>query len=210
MGGCQFSAHVCDATNCQGAFDPASPLDGPDPPMEGWLRPCDGGSQCTCQQGIAGKSASAIIFLDVDGVLHASGAPLCSLFGHLQLKELRRVVEATGSRLVLSTAWRLSQNFAGRVLNELVEAGLPQPISATPSLCPWHADGRALEIRAWLVAHSGLVDDDRWVAIDDIPLEPALPCEHVVTTDGQTGLTPELADAAIAKLNGKSVEVDFR
>mmetsp|Transcript_91914 Transcript_91914/g.213639 ORF Transcript_91914/g.213639 Transcript_91914/m.213639 type:complete len:210 (-) Transcript_91914:89-718(-) len=201
MGGCQCSKDSCDSGVCNGLLDATSATAAAPKNPEAQLRPCDGGAQCTCQQGITGKSASAIIFLDVDGVLHAAGAPMCSLFGAAQLSQLKRVVDATRARIVLSTAWRLSQTFAGRVLNELVEFGLPSPISATPSLCPWHSDGRALEIRAWLVAHALLVEHDRWVAIDDIPLSPDLPCEHVVTTDAEVGLTEELADCAIAKLN---------
>uniref|UniRef100_A0A7S1WML9 FCP1 homology domain-containing protein n=1 Tax=Alexandrium catenella TaxID=2925 RepID=A0A7S1WML9_ALECA len=203
MGGCACSNTGCDAAAVNDMLNAtAAPLDGPETPLAAKLRPCDGGALCTCQFGPVGKCSSAIIFLDVDGVLHATGAPFSSLFGHLHMRELRRIVEASQARIVLSTAWRLSQTFAGRVINELAEAGLPPPISATPSLCPWHSDGRALEIRAWLLAHTGLVEDDRWVAIDDIPLAPVLPIEHVVTTNGKLGLTPELANSAIAKLNG--------
>mmetsp|Transcript_60805 Transcript_60805/g.130683 ORF Transcript_60805/g.130683 Transcript_60805/m.130683 type:complete len:210 (+) Transcript_60805:101-730(+) len=169
------------------------------------VRPCHGGSHCVCGQGDARLCPSAIIFLDVDGVLHSTSAPSDGLFGTRQLMELRRIVGSTGAKIVLSSAWRLSYVFADRVSRELWGAGLPGPISATPSLNPWHTEGRALEIRAWLSAHAGLVDADRWVAIDDIPLSMDLPHEHVVTTNGQVGLTRELADSAIAKLKGRHI-----
>ena len=44
-----------------------------------------------------------LIFLDIDGVI------CCNMNGHLEepkLQQLRRIVEATGAKVVLSTDWR--------------------------------------------------------------------------------------------------------
>lgn len=177
--------------------DEAQPLDA------AGLRPCDGGPHCRCGQGSGLPNlASAIVFLDIDGVLHATSASLSSLFAAPQMAALRRILCLTGARVVLSSAWRLHDQGVQQVVREFHSAGLAAPVSATPSLCPC-AEGRPLEIRAWLIAHATLVERDRWVAIDDLPLFPDLPAEHVVTTSGEVGLTAQQADAAIAKLGAR-------
>jgi hypothetical protein len=152
-----------------------------------------------CCSGREKFRPSAIVFLDVDGVLHGVGAPEIELFGAEQLIELAKIIRAANAQIVLSTAWRLTEASTYRVANELVNAGLPMPISSTPNLRPGHIKGRAPEIAAWLRSHPGLVLEGCWIAIDDIPLSPDLPTANVITTDCQLGLTPRDAEEAIAK-----------
>lgn len=179
--------------------------------LEGWkmhepgpvLRPCGGGDQCNC--GIAmgpwdSQRRPALIFLDVDGVLHGVGASDDELFSPMHLANLRRVVDGTGARIVLSSAWRLEARSAARVGAELADAGIPLPFSATPNVCPGRAAGRAMEIDAWIQGHRRLIDGGRWITIDDIPMEEELSDRHVVTTDPDEGFTVALAEDAIAKL----------
>lgn len=185
--------------------------------LEGWKmqgpgpvpRPCGGGAHCNC--GLAlGKWGSqrrpALVFLDVDGVLHSVGAPDDALFGQGHLAELRRVVDATGARIVLSSAWRLEVRSAARVVAELADAGVQAPFSATPNVCPGRAAGRAIEIDAWVQSHRSLIDAGRWIAIDDIPMEEELSERHAVTTDPDEGLTHAVAEDAIAKLLAAGLE----
>merc|ERR1719329_388124 len=165
--------------------------------MEGWKmhepgpvpRPCGGGDQCRCSIAMGqSQRRPALIFLDVDGVLHGVGAPDDELFSPMLLANLRRVVDATGARIVLSSAWRLEARSAARVGAELADAGMPLPFSATPNVCPGRAAGRAMEIDAWMQGHRRLIDGERWLAIDDIPMEEELSERRVVTTDPDEGL----------------------
>lgn len=178
---------------------------------EGLPRPCPGdGQQRCCEPHAPGRpppiQPAPIVFLDVDGVLHGVGAPFRELFGQQQLENLRRLVCAIpGAQIVLSTAWRLSDGSTQRVLSELFRAGLPMPISSTPNLLPGEVRGRSEEIAAWLRSHEHLVQEGRWLAIDDIPLSPDLPAEHVLTTDCYKGLTTAKADEGIEKLARRPV-----
>uniref|UniRef100_A0A7S3TSU6 Uncharacterized protein n=1 Tax=Strombidinopsis acuminata TaxID=141414 RepID=A0A7S3TSU6_9SPIT len=161
------------------------------------LLPVDG-----CWEEASPRSTTAIIFLDVDGVLHPVDAPQEDFLHSKHLEELRRVVDASGARIVLSSTWRLDAGHAYQLSNAIAGMGLQRPIGATPDY--WQ-QGRAAEISAWLATNAALVDGGRWLAIDDLPLTPDLPEAHVITTDGNVGLTKELADAAIAKLQTQDV-----
>jgi len=156
----------------------------------------------------APSEPTAIVVLDIDGVLHAMDAQEEAFFAAPQLDELRRVLEASDARIVLSSTWRLSEGSGQKAIDALVGAGIRPPIGATPDLLlqSEENDCRAQEIMEWLECNSDLVDSDRWVAIDDIPLAQWLPSEHVVTTDSHHGLTSELADEAISKLSRRSDE----
>mmetsp|Transcript_77839 Transcript_77839/g.204385 ORF Transcript_77839/g.204385 Transcript_77839/m.204385 type:complete len:209 (+) Transcript_77839:90-716(+) len=175
----------------------SSPL-GPKP-IHRELLPVDG---CWEDLEASPSEPTAIVFLDVDGVLHPVDAPLEKFLNVTHLEQLRRIVESSGARIVLSSTWRLDHNHAFQICNTIAGLGLPRPIGATPD--HWQ-QGRAAEISAWLATNASLVDGGRWVAIDDLPLTPDLPEAHVVTVDGLTGLTRELADLAIAKLQAQDV-----
>ncbi|CAE8733923.1 unnamed protein product [Polarella glacialis] len=142
---------------------------------------------------------TAIVFLDVDGVLHSVEAHPEAFLGHQQLLLLKRILEATGARIVLSTTWRRDPAHLQQVLDALDGVGIERPIGATPDL--WRA-GRASEISAWLAANASLVAG-QWVSLDDLPLEEELPSQHVVTLDGLLGLTAEKVSEAIAKLSAR-------
>lgn len=169
-------------------------------------QPCNGdGSQKCCKPQTPGQldclAPAPIIFLDIDGVLHSTGATFRELFGAKQLEDLQRITSATSAQIVLSTAWRLTASSTQRVFHELQQAGIPLPISSTPNLRPGTINGRAEEIRAWLASHPNLVLRGQWLAIDDIPLCPDLPEGNVIKTDCLIGLTAKLADEAIQKLS---------
>ena len=104
---------------------------------------------------------------------------------------LRRVVDATSCRIVLSSTWREQPCDRRCVDAILVRHGLPATSDVTPRL-----GGRGAEILAW-VREAGA---ERWVAVDDASLGSTLPAEHFVQTDAALGLTTEDADAIVALL----------
>lgn len=140
-----------------------------------------------------------VVFLDIDGVLNATGVrypeqehPLDPLL----LALVNRIGMATGAVGVLTTTWRMLYPWP-ETRDILVRHGLTLPIvSETRDL--W-ADGeeperaRRREIEAWLANH----DADRYVILDDLPVyADDHPC--FVRTDESLGLTD--ADAGRARM----------
>ncbi|CAL1159582.1 unnamed protein product [Cladocopium goreaui] len=90
----------------------------------------------------------AVLFLDVDGVLHPVQArhPR-QQFATGCLALVADVVKATGAAICLSTAWRLDPSARRFVEEKLREFGLGPPIGRTPNLAQFH---RSREILAWV------------------------------------------------------------
>eukprot|EP01012_Entosiphon_sulcatum_P009651 TRINITY_DN15502_c0_g1_i1.p1 TRINITY_DN15502_c0_g1~~TRINITY_DN15502_c0_g1_i1.p1 ORF type:complete len:222 (+),score=29.94 TRINITY_DN15502_c0_g1_i1:31-666(+) len=134
-----------------------------------------------------------VIFLDVDGVLH----PLMGQATFLEscMNRLKRIVQATGAEIVLSSSWRQSPVTTNMVNKELQKFGISPCISKTPIL---GLGNRAHEVVAWLDQHK----PDRYVVLDDIYLahHPRL-TGHCVHTDSRTGLTDSNEQLAITILS---------
>jgi hypothetical protein len=150
------------------------------------------------------------ILLDIDGVLlpqntagHAAVVELFRIAGYddaVPLPEfdsgcmaaLASCVRGTGSELVLSSAWRETAEGRRAVDRQLARHGLPRCAGCTPQL---PRRGRAAEILAWAeeAARSGAC----WVALDDEPLQAALPEHHFVQCDASVGLTEADAERVI-------------
>jgi len=156
----------------------------------------------------AAPEQSPIIFLNVDGVLHPREALHDECLGEKQLAQLRRIVDASRARIVLSSKWRLDTTTLQRVADALRDSGVRGFIGATPNLegeFDPNVDREKLctcEILSWLEENEELVDPDRWVAIDDVPLdlETEDGVNHAVMADCTVGLTADVADTAILKL----------
>jgi len=138
--------------------------------------------------------ASPTIFLDIDGVI------CCNMNGHLEepkLQQLRRIVEATGAKVVLSTDWRRQAPLKKQLHVTLERLGI-ECIGATPMRAMFQPI-RPQEITAWLQKSGSRVST--WVAIDDRDLlhemGGAALQGHMVRTHPATGLTSTLADRAI-------------
>lgn len=175
----------------------------------------------------ARPAGRAVIFLDVDGVLHPldpRGLPARADFDELtarseaeldldstatasvvrgefeeeNMRAMRACVAECGASIVLSTTWRETEPQRRAVDQQLVKHGLPASIGCTPRL-PLLEGGRPAEIEAWVREHRPA----RWVAIDDQELDAeraharALPAQHFVRTDPARGFTAE--DAARVK-----------
>ena len=149
-----------------------------------------------------------IIFLDIDGVL-------CTLSTHWKtfhpdcVKALKRVLEVTGAKIVLSSAWRhgfidwrteehclVDSKNAITVMKELfTECGLPADsiIGKTPFNLSEH---RGKEISLWLEQNSGV--KSFVVLDDDSDIDPFQ--DRFVQTHPDNGMNEENADQAISFL----------
>ena len=128
--------------------------------------------------------SSALLFLDVDGVLQPVGTDYSfssKFFSHLPLlEELLR--EFSSVEVVISSDWRLAdsveqlqQYFSDDIRDRI--------IGATPQLDPNAAvhHRRQLEIQAWLEGNGR--GDAEWVALDDWPSSFEAGFERLVLTD---------------------------
>lgn len=143
-----------------------------------------------------------VIFLDCDGVL----SPLCGdkFFLPEKMKLLKRIVDATGAEIVLSSSWRVSEFGRNEVSKNLALHEIPGFIDCTPEL----QGSRANEILQWIAKaqRSGEYQIVNFVALDDIDLargapNPAFFAKHAVCTASNIGLTNDEATRAIALLS---------
>lgn len=145
-----------------------------------------------------------VIFLDFDGVLNsAKYLAACSEFGVVidpaRMVFLKRIVDATGAKIVLSTSWReywpaTAENPTGKRINEIFSAYDLQIFDKTPML---HAK-REREIKSWLDEHPEV---ENFVVLDDRLLGGDFLEGHFVKTSNHfDGLDAEDAEKAIAIL----------
>lgn len=156
-----------------------------------------------------------VLFLDVDGVLNSNERRAYDYEGVRGMDReltanLRRIIEETGCRVVVSSSWRLGgigpgSDFAYH-LARADESGvcLEAVVGATPHLCSLGARRRN-EILAWI---DECGRDERFAIIDDEPRsivdgQDDWLHEHMFATDDDLGLTAEVADRVIAYLNGE-------
>lgn len=147
-----------------------------------------------------------ILFLDVDGVLNASGKTKQRFQGCLGLcpsmvERLRRILRETGCHVVLSSTWRKYPDHVKHLAKTIGRLWGERCIGETPILDEksgawlWSAKTRGDEIAAWLRENY----IDRFVILDDDrDMGGLLP--HLVETDTFVGLTDEIADEVIKRL----------
>lgn len=148
-----------------------------------------------------------VIFLDFDGVLNSRRfrASQSGMIEEKYMAFLRRIVEATGARIVLSTSWRRhwdaspeNRSETGREIDRLFEKFGIEIIGKTPVE---DGLGRAQEIQHWLNSHP---DVERYVILDDSPFGWGELAEHLVGTGGlRDGLDERTAEMAIAILSDR-------
>ncbi|CAK9058055.1 unnamed protein product [Durusdinium trenchii] len=146
-------------------------------------------------QAMAGRrqgspDPSTVVFLDVDGVLHAKGDEL-DHFRASNMRALRRIVLTSNATVVLSSSWRRRPPLLQRADAVLQNWGLAGVADQTPDL---KAQGlkREDEILIWLRRHPEV---RHWLALDDMELTSsasslvnALMAQHVIQTDPEIGL----------------------
>jgi hypothetical protein len=142
-----------------------------------------------------------ILFLDVDGVLHASSAEGERTFSPECMRALKLILDSVSDlRIVLSSSWRLEAASRQLVENQLADLGFPGVVlpgekGQTPEL----RAPRVSEILRWLAENEEPMGVCAWVAIDDVPLL-GLGDEHFLLINASTGLTQDDAVAVTAKL----------
>lgn len=136
-----------------------------------------------------------VLFLDVDGVLNNNasverqqGFKVCPFLVDI----LKTIVDATGVQIVLSSSWRLYDDYTADLRAGLQEKGLDiiDKTIELPRNSP-HRD-RSAEILEWLSRHPevvnfAIVDDDSDAKIEG----------HFFQTVFAEGLTVELAEQII-------------
>jgi hypothetical protein len=148
-----------------------------------------------------------VIFLDVDGVLNSRlhwnecdiiQVPTMpqnkgSRLNPLYVARLRTILEVTGAKLVISSAWR--DTLMEPLTAYLSDHGIPERevIGRTPML-GWK---KVSEIHAWLTAHPEV---KQWIAIDDARLFHDSESRQVLTT-WDSGLQPAHVVRAIDLLS---------
>jgi len=131
-----------------------------------------------------------IIFLDIDGVLNNYNTVCEGVHWEPGLvKILKRIIAETKAKVVISSTWRRTEYYRNIIKNDMKI----DFIDVTPKL--WKK--RGVEIQTWLDENPGV---EKFIILDDdsdmVHLMP-----HLLQTDGEFGLTNEIADEAIKKLN---------
>lgn len=154
-----------------------------------------------------------VLFLDVDGVLHAAQRPgshsastnEADHFQEAPMKALLEIMRALRmeAKIVLSSNWRHGKR--DKVNEALQKRGLPKIWSETPE-----GRSRIDQIWAWLAKHSGEVEG--YAVIDDADLSTEIVgveirasriADHCVRPDCQIGLTTEHITQVIERINMK-------
>eukprot|EP00188_Purpureofilum_apyrenoidigerum_P000670 Plantae.Rhodophyta-Purpureofilum_apyrenoidigerum.ctg13082.p1 GENE.Plantae.Rhodophyta-Purpureofilum_apyrenoidigerum.ctg13082~~Plantae.Rhodophyta-Purpureofilum_apyrenoidigerum.ctg13082.p1 ORF type:complete len:201 (+),score=36.77 Plantae.Rhodophyta-Purpureofilum_apyrenoidigerum.ctg13082:192-794(+) len=138
-----------------------------------------------------GELPRKIIFLDIDGVLHAYNCA-GALFNSMQLGVLKEIVDTTGAEIVLTSNWRRTRAGIKEVEYHL-RAFEMKIYSKTIDLHRNSAKARAEEIYMWLKQHPEV---DSWVVLDDLNLlkhcndqHSRVLCKNFVRTNPLIGLT---------------------
>lgn len=151
-----------------------------------------------------------VIFCDVDGVLNEDTTPTRTesrfvFIDQDKLLRLKRIVNATGAKIVLSSTWRYDRNDPEYNSDFLeLQAAFHNVGLEFFDYTPVDVIGirRGMEIKAWLGVHKGEVD--RFVILDDElwDFEERGLLPRLIKTDfAYGGLTDELTQEAIDLLN---------
>jgi hypothetical protein len=162
-----------------------------------------------------------IIFLDFDGVLNTEhyqgllryqGEPWQdehgAFFDPNAVKQLRRIIDATGADIVIESSWKYLgldamkelwkvRNLPGRVIDITPSSVSDEYLLNNLDTTMLHCKG--MEIASWL---SEQAEDIRYAIIDDeyVILDSQL--SHFILTNPYEGITEEQTNRAISILNG--------
>lgn len=148
-----------------------------------------------------------IIFLDIDGVLnshrklkevyektHKPHSGYNYPFDEICLNNLKRLVELTNSKLVITSTWRKDKEGRDKIIEALKEYQLDQTlIGYTPIL----NQPRGVEIQAYL---DTLEIQPNFIIIDDDTDMESL-IDYLIKTNISVGLTKENVEEGIKKLS---------
>lgn len=149
---------------------------------------------------------ACFIFLDVDGVLNnrytrvRTGEGWCFVDDFL-VRRVRKIVDATGALIVLSSTWRDEWNredesLNGPDFNELRAKFREFGMDFFDRTGAWQTRGRGWEILEWLNGR----EVDSFVILDDWDDMGPI-SDHLIWTNPTYGLTEEQVQEAIEILN---------
>lgn len=152
-----------------------------------------------------------IIFLDIDGVLnshrklkevydktHKPHSGYNYPFDEVCLANLKTLVEATNSKIVITSTWRKDKEGRDKLIQTLKEYELDKHIIGyTPIL----NQPRGIEIKEYL---STLEHQPNFIILDDDTDMEELQ-EYLIKTNISVGLTKENTEEAIIKLTKKRI-----
>jgi len=157
-----------------------------------------------------------IIFLDIDGVLNAHEKldpnVMSGQINKDKVKLLNQILEATGAKLILSSAWRYLVHRGEMTLqgldwllrshgifqDRIIGITKPDTMFPTPDgkIFPKENE-RGEQISAWLQENPGYI---KYVVIDDLDLGISEAKHPFILVDGTVGLTEQNAQKAIKLL----------
>ena len=163
-----------------------------------------------------------ILFVDIDGVLNTEQFQVerVKKFGRINsqdlyfqpscVKHLKRIIDETGCKIVISSTWRTSERRMGAIETNFVIHNIDPSviIGKTPNFIytSLFSDGseyvcRGSEIKAWIKNNDKVnFNIDKIVIIDDDSDMSDLK-DRLIQTSWKNGLTRKLADKAIRMLN---------
>mmetsp|Transcript_31886 Transcript_31886/g.71612 ORF Transcript_31886/g.71612 Transcript_31886/m.71612 type:complete len:284 (+) Transcript_31886:40-891(+) len=147
-----------------------------------------------------------VLFCDVEGVLGARPDPRQLSVQGAACLLLRRLLDLTGAKLVLTTTWRRHKAYVLEVLANFGVFGDSMEGKEDVDATPFNMDParRDLEVLQWLNSRRGEVAS--WAVLDtrDLLTHASAPRlqAHVIQVDGEKGLQPEHLEAAIEMLGG--------
>lgn len=163
-----------------------------------------------------------ILFLDFDGVLNTEhyqgllqyqGKPWQDEYGAFfdpnVVKQLRRIIDATGADIVIESSWKYLgldamkelwevRNLPGTIIDITPSSVSDEYLLKNLDTTMLHCKG--MEIASWLTERAN--QNIRYAIIDDeyVILDSQLP--HFILTNPYEGITEEQANRAISILNG--------
>jgi hypothetical protein len=138
-----------------------------------------------------------VVFLDCDGVISPFGGG-GGFFSKEHMLRVKKIIDATGAVIVLSSSWRESDFGRKEVSKQLALNGMATFIDCTPRM----PGSRAKEILKWIETSRERYNVINFVALDDINLPAGAPDPkffglHAIVTNGTTGLTDADTEKAI-------------
>lgn len=158
-----------------------------------------------------------VIFLDIDGVLNSDeyldkvkNSDIQGIERDVdveKVKLLKRAIDETGARVVLSSSWRYTKN--ARYLKELL-ANYGIRVDSTPYI----QDIRGLEIKKWLSENQGvedfiILDDEIFDSFDEELIKKLVKVSNGNGRSLGEGLLPKDVDEIIERLGRKKVKEEI-
>jgi hypothetical protein len=146
------------------------------------------------------RDPKPFLFLDVDGVLNRCGTSNQGLESD-KCEMLGEIIKKTECKIIITSSWRRTVHQRDRIyaLVNSLRGVVHDMTNYDRRLEKEYDNYREIEILEWMTDHFFperfvILDDD--AKIVDVCLTP-----HLVRTDSAVGLTPELVQQVIHKLN---------